>query len=107
MHNIDKVIELSEKKTGLLKELKQSQIYETCDYHVVPTPGRVADFMLFEIATQKEVRNGNAQYIRTWLDRRKIPNEKVYHYYLIEYKEPVKVEDTGFRVNNRITKRLQ
>ena len=90
MEPIDTAIQLTEKKVSLLKELKQSQIYESCDYHVVATPGRTADFILFEIAAQKEVRNGNAQYIRTWLERRKIPNNKVYDYKLIEYKEPVK-----------------
>lgn len=107
MKDLDKLIELEEKKVGLLKKLKESLEYEDCKYHVVQPESTRQFFMLFEIATQQEVRAGNAQYIRTWLERRSIPNEQVYGYELIKYVEPVKLESTGFYINGRITKRLE
>lgn len=105
--SIEKAIQLNEKKTELLKELKESLIYEKCTYDVRREPGRNNRFMLFEILTSKEVKYGTDKEIRTWLERRNVPNNKVYNYEMIEYVEPVKVEDTGFRLNGRVTKRLE
>lgn len=78
---IDKLIELSEKKTELLKELKQSLIYEQSVYDVRRC--NKDTFMLFEISTHKIVRSGNAEYIHKWLQRRKIKPELVYNYELL------------------------
>lgn len=86
---IDEVIALAERKVGLLKELKESMAIEKCDYHVVQLPrasglyNEPLRFIMYETATNAEVRYGTPKEIRTWLERRKIPAKKVYGYHLI------------------------
>lgn len=105
--NINKLIKLTEKKVDLLKEAKESMIYETCTYHVVQ-PEKRQYFMLYEIATQKLVRDGDSSYIRKWLERRNIPVDKIYNYQLIEYFTPVKVEYSGhLKINGRNVKTIE
>lgn len=82
---IDRLIELSEKKTELLKELKEATDYENCIYDVRETPGQPEFYMLFEISTSSLIREGNAAYIRKWLERRNIKSNKVYNYNIIKY----------------------
>lgn len=82
--NIDKLIELSEKRVELTKELKQSLIYESCLYHVIRDEcNRNHLFFLYDITTTQQIRYDTAPKLRTWLERRKVPNEKVYDYHLI------------------------
>lgn len=80
---IDKAIELSEKRTELLKEYKESLAYEDCDYDVQKVPGEQEMYMLYD-KNQQCVRDGAASYVKSWLNRRKIPNNKVYNYKILE-----------------------
>lgn len=98
---MNELIKLTEKKVALLKEYKQSAIYETCLYDVrdlsdgkfqpFSSPRR---FLLFEISSKKEVQFGHAGDIRRWLERHKVPEDKVYNYEAIRKPEP-KTEDNG------------
>lgn len=81
--NLDKLIELREKQVELLKEYKQSINYWDCLYDVVEDYMRITRFFLFDVQTKEEVRYGTAEYLRAWLWRRRIPDEKVYNYHLI------------------------
>jgi len=85
MEKIDELIALSEKKTALLKEYRESSKYESCRYDVRPLPGRPAFFMLFEIATRRLVYEGVAAKVYNWLERRKVPYTTVYNANSIEY----------------------
>ena len=106
MSKIDRLIDLTEKKIDLLKETRESITYESCLYDVQACPGRLSYFMLFEIATGKEVRAGDAGDIRTWLERRKIVNEVVYNYTLIEHK-PRTIIESSLRIGGRPIKRIE
>jgi hypothetical protein len=82
--SIDKLIELSEKQTKLLKELKESLHYESCTYDVREIPGYdVASmqkkYMIFEIATGKEVTFGYREGSLRWFDLRNIPQHKIHN----------------------------
>lgn len=75
------LIEKSQQMTTLLIEYREAKKYESCLYHVVkemPHP-RHEYFMLFDIVSQKMVRDGSKQYIQSWLNRRKVPDDKVYN----------------------------
>jgi len=81
---IDKLIELSEKQTELLKALKESLHYESCTYDVREIPGydvksMEKKYMIFEIATGKEVTFGYAESLLNWFDLRNIPHNKIYN----------------------------
>lgn len=80
----DQLISASEKMTNLIKEHRESSIYEICLYDVRPDPGRPNRFMLFEISTSEEKKYGSAREIRTWLERRNHPKDKVYNFHLIQ-----------------------
>lgn len=90
LENIDKLIELNEKMAVLLKEYKESQKYESCEYHVIKDAGQPYRYMLFEINKTKEgtneglVKYGNHTDIIHWLEKRKISPDVVYHYELLE-----------------------
>lgn len=80
---IDRLIELSEKKVTLLKELRESLKYESCKYHIDNDPGRKGWYFLILIESKEIVRDGTPETIRKYLEMRKIPNEIVYKYELI------------------------
>lgn len=82
--SIDKLIELSERQTKLLKELKESLLYESCIYEVREIPGydvksMEKKYMIFDIATGKEVTFGYAESLLNWFDLRNIPQHKIYN----------------------------
>lgn len=81
MEKIDKLIEASERLTSLLKELKQSQLYEACIYDVREVPGYDTEkkYIVYEIATGKEVTFGYASGLLLWFDLRNIPHDKIYN----------------------------
>jgi hypothetical protein len=75
---LDKLIQLSGHKMALLKELKESIVYENCIYDIRRISGRL---YLFDIKTKKEIFCSNP---KTWLDRRKIGINKVYNSHLLK-----------------------
>ena len=82
--SIDKLIELSEKQTELLKELKESLHYESCTYDVREIPGydiasMEKKYMIFEIATGNEVTFGYREGLLRWFDLRNIPQHKIHN----------------------------
>lgn len=85
MENIDKLIELHEKKIALLKEYKESVIYEGCDYHAVELPGRRGYFLLYLISDHELKYEGTSVRMCIWLRIHKIPAAKVYGAKDIDY----------------------
>jgi hypothetical protein len=83
MDNLDQLIDLSEKKTDLLKEYKESLAYEQCTHDVRKDPGRVGRFMLFDIKTSQEVTYGSSHEVTRWLTRRGVKPEQTYNYKLL------------------------
>lgn len=81
MDKITKLIELTEQKLSLLKELKESLKYESCLYDVREMPGSTGKkkYMLFEIATGKQITFGYAEGLLRWFYMRNVPTEKVYN----------------------------
>lgn len=82
--NIDKLIELAEKQVKLLKELKESLHYESCTHEVREIPGydvksMEKKYMVFEIATDREVTFGYAESLLHWFDIRNIKQNKIYN----------------------------
>lgn len=71
--SIDKLIQLTEKKAELLRELKEAQIYEACKYHLIKdssrTPREPAYYLLYEIATGKLVKDGSAAMVKAYINR--------------------------------------
>jgi dTDP-4-amino-4,6-dideoxygalactose transaminase len=78
--SIDKLIELNERKTELLKEYRESLKYEQCLYHIIEQTDRKNYFFLIEISTEKIVREGTPERLRSYLQLRKINESKVYNY---------------------------
>ena len=76
---IDEIIEQTEIKLDLLKELRESLTYEQCVYDVVQLPDG-GKFMVFEIATKKEVRYDYPAKLVKWFDRIKADKTKIYNY---------------------------
>ena len=76
---IDEIIKETEKKLDLLRELKQSLYYEECIYDVIQLPDG-GKFMVFEIATKKEVRCDYPARLIKWFDRIKVDKDKIYNY---------------------------
>ena len=76
---IDELIQATEKKLDLLKELKESQHYEQCIYDVVQLPDG-GKFIVIEIATKKEVRFDYPARLVKWFDRIKADKDKIYNY---------------------------
>ncbi len=82
--DIDKLIELSERQTKLLKELKESLYYESCTHEVREIPGydlksMEKKYMVFEIATGRDVTFGYAESLLHWFDIRNIKQNKIYN----------------------------
>lgn len=82
--SIDKLIELAEKQVKLLKELKESLHYESCIYEVREIPGydvksMEKKYMVFDIATGREVTFGYAESLLHWFDIRNIKQNKIYN----------------------------
>ena len=78
MEPIDKAIELTEKKVKLLKELKQSQIFETMTYDCVNHgEGRHS---LIHIATKKNICHGHKGRLEGFIRRRGIDKDTIYRW---------------------------
>lgn len=73
------VIEMSAKKTELLKEYKESLTYEQCDYDLVKQPNKAGYYFLFKISTSTMVADGTAKDIRRFVTRHSSP-ERVHNY---------------------------
>ena len=76
---IDELIQATEKKLDLLKELRDSTHYESCKYDVIKLPDS-SKYIVFEISTKKEVRFDYPSKLVKWFDRMKINKDKVYNY---------------------------
>lgn len=77
--SLNKLIELSKKKTELLKELKSSLEYEKCTHEIIKIPldRREFIFVVYDIKSGKEVfESKDMSSIDKWLNRRGIT--KVY-----------------------------
>ena len=77
--SLNKLIELSEKKTELLKEIKSSLEYEKCTHELIKIPLNRLEFIfvVYDIKSGKEVfENKDKSKVDEWLNRRVIT--KVY-----------------------------
>jgi len=76
---LDQLITLSERKTNLLKELRESQKYESCKYHLVDMGEK--QIGLFEIATKKLLVSGfGRERVEKWVRLRKINHSEIYNF---------------------------
>jgi len=80
METIDKLIELNDKKTALLKELKDALTYENCNFAIDKQPDRDGRYFLIDIATKKIVCDGTPDRIKRYLNLRKIDTDLVFHF---------------------------
>lgn len=82
---MDELILLSEKMTSLLKEYKESKIYESCTYHVIKDQNcfPVNRYFLYRIEDKKQILYSNKEKIISWLSIRKIETNTVYNYEIL------------------------
>ena len=80
IQKLEKVILLTEKKVKLLKELKESLIFESCKFHIVEhNEGHAKRYSFFEIATKENLIFGSLQKIKSFVKRRKIDKNIIYN----------------------------
>ena len=75
---IDILIKLTERKTELLKELKQSIIYESKKYHLLKIDNHPKSHALILISSGQMVKHGTAQQIKSYCRTRKIKENEIY-----------------------------
>jgi len=75
---LDELIKLSEKKTSLLKELKESQIYEKCYYHLVLMDTKPDVYGLYRINDKKQLVCGNIIRIKSYINLQGIDTALIY-----------------------------
>ena len=79
IEQIDNLIEKSEQKTTLLKELKESAIYESKIYNLIKMRMGSKDFyMLYLISNKQEVISGELDRIKSHLRLHKIDISDIY-----------------------------
>lgn len=71
-----KVLSLSIKKVGLLRELRESLKYEQSLFDIVQFGDK---FSVFEIATKKEKYHGSKDSVLRWFNNRKVEHDKIYN----------------------------
>jgi len=77
---IQQVIDLSEQKTTLLKELKESVIYEQKKYDLVRFDmGFNKSHILFNISKKTEVTSGRLDSIKSYINLRNIDITTIYN----------------------------
>jgi len=77
---IQNLIDLSEQKTILLKELKESVIYEQKKYDLVSFDmGFNKSYILFNISKKTEVLSGRIDTIKSYITSRKIDIDTIYN----------------------------
>jgi len=77
---IQQVIDLSDQKTILLKELKESVIYEQKKYDLrLVVMGFDKSYILFNISNQTEVSSGRIDRIKSFIKIKCIDIETIYN----------------------------
>lgn len=77
---IQQVIDLSEQKTNLLKELKESVIYEQKIYDLRRIDmGFDKSYILFNISDQTEVTSGRMDRIKSFIKTKRIDIDSIYN----------------------------
>lgn len=81
--NIDILIEKSEKRTFLLKELKESIIYESKIYDLIDLKTKFYSigtntYVLYRISNKKEMVSGNIDIIKSYIRLRNIDINSIY-----------------------------
>ena len=77
---IQQVIDLSEQKTTLLKELKESVIYEQKKYNLIMFKMSMEkSYILINISEQKEVSTGRLDSIKSYIKTRNIEMNSIYN----------------------------
>jgi hypothetical protein len=80
MKQLDQAIEISEKKTALLKKLKESILFEDCVYELIKHDELPVRYSLFEISSGINLCFGNLMRVGSYVNNRKIDTEKIYNY---------------------------
>lgn len=80
---LNKLIKLSEKRTDLLIELKNSLQFEKCSYQIDKQPGTQGRYFLILISEKKIVADGTPEKIKSYLRIRNINSEVIYNFNLI------------------------
>jgi hypothetical protein len=76
---IDKVVDLTNKKVNLLKELKESLKYQDCKYHLVAhTNDLPLRYSLFKIGSQENLCFGPLERIESYIRLRNIDKKLIY-----------------------------
>lgn len=92
-NKLDKVIDITTKKLGLLNELSETLKYEQCVYDLREYPKMSSaprSFGLFHIATGRELKSGKVGEIRSYCRLRNIDLQTVYNGTELELEEPAK-----------------
>ena len=76
--DLDILIELSEKKTSLLKELKESIIFESKMYNLVQTDSLYKKHTLYKICDKKPLVSGEINIIKSYINLRNIDIDTIY-----------------------------
>jgi hypothetical protein len=77
---IQQVIDLSEQKTSLLKELKESVIYEQKSYDLIKfNIGFENTYLLIRISDKIEVSSGGINIIKSFIKIRNIDIDTIYN----------------------------
>ena len=71
---MDKIIQLTEKKLSLLKELKNCLIYEQCTHTIEKNIGLYDNYFLICIESKKIIFDGNLLKIQNYCEKRNIKN---------------------------------
>jgi hypothetical protein len=79
MKNIDSVIDSSNKLTELLKEYKESLIFEKCKYHLVSFDNS-KQYGLYLIESKKDIVFGPKNRIESYLRLRNIDTTLIYNF---------------------------
>jgi len=78
MDKIDKIISLCEKKTSLIKELKEALLFERAIYFVDYLPDS-KKYILIKKETSKIILDGDKQKLSRYLDKIKVKEFDVYY----------------------------
>jgi len=77
---IEHLIELSEKKTSLLRELKESVIYEEKIYDLIRFDmGFQKNYVLYLISGKKELKSGRISDIKSYIRLRNIDIKTIHN----------------------------
>jgi len=82
---MNELISKSEKMTSLLKEYKESLIYENCKYHLIKDENckPMERYFLYLIEGQKQLLYCTKEKIKQYLSIRNIDTKTVYNYSII------------------------